>query len=77
VLLHSKLNLGIYLLNFLEFYSDKLNFVTTGISCKGAGSFFNKIDVRLHFLALLWWLCPQALLARRADVDLSGRETLS
>eukprot|EP00750_Incisomonas_marina_P029176 INCI7060.4.p1 GENE.INCI7060.4~~INCI7060.4.p1 ORF type:complete len:120 (+),score=15.39 INCI7060.4:2-361(+) len=40
--LHSKQNLGIYLLKFFEFYGHRLNFVTTGLRLKGQGTFFNK-----------------------------------
>ena len=42
----SKLNLGMYLLNFFDFYANQLNFVTTGLSLRGSGTLYNKIDVR-------------------------------
>ena len=45
--LNARLNLGIYLLNFFDFYSHRLNFLTTGISLQGAGSFYSKREVRI------------------------------
>ncbi|XP_021894688.1 non-canonical poly(A) RNA polymerase PAPD5 isoform X2 [Carica papaya] len=35
-------NLGILLINFLDFYGRKLNTVDVGVSCKGKGTFFVK-----------------------------------
>ena len=39
---HAGVNLGVLLMDFLELYGFSLNFVTTGISVRGQGSFFTK-----------------------------------
>jgi hypothetical protein len=50
-------NLGVLLLEFLEFYGNDLNYEKVGLSVRGKGSFYDKV-------VFLPWVCTHSKLSR-------------